>query len=699
LKLSAAVPGRDIASLWPFLGLDSSPVHPQSRALRFVSEPRTITSTTELDIPSTVVRRLSIAARVVPLALIAACGTKKESTRPVIGYVQVSSIATLDESRAGFFKALADSGYVRDSTITVLERNAQGDIPSLSLIMSDFLQQGVTQVATISSVATQAALKAVTDRPIVFGAVANPYIIGAGTSPANHRPNVTGAEIPLPVDSAVLLAHEAFPEVKAWGTLFDPSDPFAEFYLEKAKTAAARAGIRWLTVACTGPGDIGSGIQALKSQGAGGLVQIPSIMIGGAIAAVVKSTRQAGMPLVATSSSYGDAPLALGLSFYDNGYQMGLLMIRVLHGENPATIPFQAAHHRMLVVNLNAAREYGLTIPAAIVNRADSVIGGNATGAKSTVSARVSTQQPAKRGNNPFGFWLVAITQGLAYAALAWGVYLASRVLHFADITPDGSFTLGAAVAASMIVAGIDPILATFVAVLAGMVAGYVTGLLHTRLGIKDLLAGILVMTALFSVNLHVMGKSNVSLLDIQTLVGDVHRIIPASVTWSDDLSLGLLFLAITIVLGLILAWYLRTDFGMAMRAVGDNPAMITAQGVDRRRMIELGLALANGLVAFSGALIAQQQGFADIGMGVGTLVAGMAAVIMGETLLFKRTGLGMTITMVAGGAILFRLMVSLALRLGLNPVDLKLITAVFVLVALGLPKLRYGRASVGVAP
>ena len=276
-------------------------------------------------------------------------------------------------------------------------------------------------------------------------------------------------------------------------------------------------------------------------------------------------------------------------------------------------------------------------------------------------------------------------------------MYLASRVLRFADITPDGSFTLGAAVAASMIVAGFDPIIATLVAVVAGMVAGYVTGLLHTRLGVKDLLAGILVMTALYSVNLHVMGKSNISLLDIGTLVADVHRVIPQSVNWTDDRSLGVLFLAITIVLGGILAWFLRTDFGRAMRAVGDNPVMITAQGVDRRHMIELGLAIANGLVAFSGALIAQQQGFADVTMGVGTLVAGMAAVIMGETLLFNKRGLGVTIIAVAGGAILFRMMVALALRLGLNPIDLKLATAAFVLAALALPKLRYGKASIGI--
>jgi putative ABC transport system permease protein len=404
------------------------------------------------------------------------------------------------------------------------------------------------------------------------------------------------------------------------------------------------------------------------------------------------------MPLVSTSTSNRGAPIAIGLSFYANGYEMGTIMIRVLRGADPAKIPFQAAHRRVMIVDLNAAREYGVTIPDAIVSRADSVVGNGAAQTQASAAAGANRPQHHGKGSNPLEFWLVAITQGLAYAALAWGVYLASRVLRFADITPDGSFPLGGAVAASMIVAGIDPLLATFAALLAGMVAGYVTGVLHTRLGVKDLLAGILVMTALYSVNLHVMGKSNVSLLDVRTVVGDVHRVIPASVTWSDDLSLGVLFLAIAIVLGALLTWFLRTDFGMALRAVGDNPAMITAQGVDRRRMIELGLSLANGLVAFSGALMAQQQGFADVSMGVGTLVAGMAAVILGETFLFNRRGLGLTITMVAVGAIIFRSLIALALRAGLNPIDLKLATAAFVLAALALPKLRYGRGGVGIA-
>lgn len=578
------------------------------------------------------------------------------------------------------------------------ERNAQGDIPTLSLIMSEFVQQGVTHVATVSSVATQAALKAITDRPVVFGAVANPYVIGAGKTPTDHRPNITGAEIPLPVDSAIVLAHQAFPEAGVLGTLFDPADPFAEFYLEKARRGAALAGVRFVTVACTAPGDIGSGIQALKANGARVVVQIPSVMLGSAWAAVVKATRQANLPLVATNTSVLGAPISMGLSFSENGYEMGLIMIRVLRGENPATIPFHISRKSHIIVDLNAAREYGVTIPPAIMSRADSIIGGTGPKALPARGAVAGATAQTPRGSNPFEFWLVAITQGLAFAALAWGVYTSSRVLRFADITPDGSFTLGAAIAASLIFKGTDPILATLIAILGGMIAGYITGLLHTRLGIKDLLAGILVMTALYSVNLHVMGKSNVSLLDIRTLVDDVHRVIPASVGWSDDLSLGVLFIVLAIILGAVLTWYLRTDFGMAMRAVGDNPAMITAQGVDRRRMIELGLCLSNGLVALSGALMSQQQGFADINMGVGTLVAGMAAVIMGETLLFNRRGLGITIMMVAAGAILFRLMVALALRAGLNPIDLKLATAVFVLIALALPKIRYRKGAMGMA-
>ena len=632
---------------------------------------------------------------------LAGCGRADHGKRPIIGVVQVSSLAPLDEAREGFYKALADSGFVRDVNVTFIERNAQGDVPTLSLIMRDFVQQGATQVATFSSIATQTAIKSITDRPVIFGAVANPYLIGAGTSATSHRPNVTGAEIPLPVDSTLAVAVATFPKARVWGTLFDPADPFAEFYLDMAKRKAERMGIRFVSIACTSAQDIPASVQALHAQGVGGIMQLPSIMIGGGFPALVKQARELGMVVVASNTGYPGAPLSIGASFYDNGYAQGLVMIRVLRGESPAKIPFQRSANPKIVVDLGAANDFGVAIPRELVARASEVISAKKD-ASPVVQASTPASTPASDASSAWRFWLSALVLGLAFSALAWGVYIASRVLRFPDITPDGSFPLGAAVAATLIVGGVDPFVATVLAFFAGMAAGYVTGVLHTRLRVTELLAGILVMTALYSVNLHVMGRSNVSLLDRATLVTRMHAIVPRTAAWSGDMAFGVVFLLLTVVIGALIAWFLRTDFGTAMRAAGDNPAMITAQGVDRRGMVELALALSNGLVAFSGALIAQYQGFADVTMGVGTLVAGMAAVILGETLKPRRARLGGTIVMVAVGAIMFRALIALALRIGLNPVDLKLATAAFVLLTLALPNFNFGfrrtAAAVGVA-
>jgi putative ABC transport system permease protein len=631
--------------------------------------------------------RAVVGALVVALA---GCSRADHGKRPVIGIAQVSSLAPLDEAREGFYKALADSGYVRDVNVTFIERNAQGDVPTLSLIMRDFIQQGVTQVATLSSIATQTAIKSITDRPVIFGAVANPYLIGAGTSATSHRPNVTGAEIPLPVDSTLAVAVASFPKAGVWGTLFDPADPFAEFYLDMAKRKAERLGIRFVSIACTSAQDIPASVQALHAQGVGGIMQLPSIMIGGGFPALVKQARELGMVVVASNTGYPGAPLSMGASFYDNGYAQGLVMIRVLRGESPAKIPFQRSANPKIVVDLGAANDFGVTIPHDLVARANEVVSAVKDTSR-VAQAATPAAAPASDASSAWRFWLSALVLGLAFSALAWGVYIASRVLRFPDITPDGSFPLGAAVAATLIVGGVDPLVATIVAFFAGMGAGYVTGVLHTRLRVTELLAGILVMTALYSVNLHVMGRSNISLLDRATLVTRMHAIAPRTAVWSGDMAFGVVFLLLTLVIGGLIAWFLRTDFGTAMRAAGDNPAMITAQGVDRRGMVELALALSNGLVAFSGALIAQYQGFADVTMGVGTLVAGMAAVILGETLKPRRSRLGGTIVMVAVGAIVFRALIALALRIGLNPIDLKLATAAFVLLTLALPNFNFG--------
>ena len=292
-----------------------------------------------------------------------------------------------------------------------------------------------------------------------------------------------------------------------------------------------------------------------------------------------------------------------------------------------------------------------------------------------------------------------AWTIGLILSLLALGVYITFRIFDFPDITTDGSITLGAAVAAVLLVDGQSPLIATTAGFLSGLLAGATTGLLHTTFKINGLLSGILVMTALYSVNLHIMGKSNVPLLHERTLATDIEATaahwLPADAPlavfgWEiTGRELGLLTASLLGASACAFALFLffRTDLGTAMRATGNNPQMIRALGVNVERMKLFGLALANGLVALSGALLAQYQGFADVQMGIGMVVWGLASVIIGEALVGGRS-LGLTLVGTVIGSVLFRLLVAIALQQGLNPNDLKLATALFVFIALVLPGL-----------
>jgi ABC-type uncharacterized transport system permease subunit len=285
--------------------------------------------------------------------------------------------------------------------------------------------------------------------------------------------------------------------------------------------------------------------------------------------------------------------------------------------------------------------------------------------------------------------WLGALALGLAYSCLGMGVYITMRIFNFPDITADGSLTFGASITAALLVAGMPPFAAVIAALLGGFLAGATTGIIHTRFRVNGLLSGILVMTALYSVNLRVMGRSNVPLIDTATILSPLEHI-----SWIRSPQIGptLLFLATTIAFVVALSWFFRTDFGLAMRATGDNETMISAQGVGTDTMKIVGIGLSNALIALSGSLVAQFQGFADIGMGVGIVVFGLASVIIGDTLstLFTRQfRVWVKFTSVVIGTVLFRFLVAFALSLGLDPVDLKIATAVFVLLAIVLPQIR----------
>ncbi|MFT4414019.1 ABC transporter permease [Fredinandcohnia humi] len=300
-----------------------------------------------------------------------------------------------------------------------------------------------------------------------------------------------------------------------------------------------------------------------------------------------------------------------------------------------------------------------------------------------------------------------AFESGIIYAIMAIGVYLSFRILDFPDLTVDGSFVTGAAVSAILIANGTDPFLATSLALIAGFVAGSITGLIHTVGKINALLSGILMMIALYSINLRIMGKSTVSLLNIDTSFTHVENFfatigadsffnsIFTAIGFGDSLpntwGILLFMVVVTFVIKILIDLFLQTEIGLAIRATGDNKRMIRSFSANTNVTTILGLGLSNALVAFSGALIAQQGGFADVGMGIGMIVIGLASVIIGEAL-FGTKNIARATLAVIGGAIIYRIVVSLALRVDfLQPGDMKLITATIVIIALVLPKVLEG--------
>jgi putative ABC transport system permease protein len=285
--------------------------------------------------------------------------------------------------------------------------------------------------------------------------------------------------------------------------------------------------------------------------------------------------------------------------------------------------------------------------------------------------------------------------QGCLFAFLGLGVLITFRFFRFPDLTAEGSYPLGGAVAAALLVGRVNPFVATGVAALAGAAAGMVTGVVHTKFRINNIIAGIIVMTAIYSVNLRVMGRANTPLLATGSVFDDAVAGLavlglPVRTGPMTNILVLLVFLA---AVALILGAFFRTDLGLAVRATGENEPMIRGLGVNTDRTKILGLAISNAVIALSGALVAQNHGFADIGMGIGVLVTGAAAVLIGEAIFGDRS-VGWWIVAAIVGVLIYRFLVALALRVGLQRTDLRLVTAALLLLALMLPRLRFTVAS-----
>ena len=287
-------------------------------------------------------------------------------------------------------------------------------------------------------------------------------------------------------------------------------------------------------------------------------------------------------------------------------------------------------------------------------------------------------------------FYLTALLQGLCFSALALGIYISMKIFNIPDITTDGSYTLGGVVTGVLLTHHQSPLVILPAVIIAGGIAGALTGLIHTKLKINALLAGILVMTALYSVNLTIMGRSNLPLISVPSLFSLLNLV--ADPNQNTFWILSVFVVVITFLIG----YLLKTDFGIAMRATGNSESMIRALGVNTDRMKITGLALANALTALSGYLIVQFQGFADISMGIGIVIVGLGSVIIAESLInwLRITSVWLSLALVLGGAVIFQLVLAFTLAIGVDANLLKIVTAAFVLLIVSLPRLSSLKAS-----
>lgn len=282
------------------------------------------------------------------------------------------------------------------------------------------------------------------------------------------------------------------------------------------------------------------------------------------------------------------------------------------------------------------------------------------------------------------------VAQGLMWSILAIGVFLSFRVLDVPDMTCEGSFPLGGAIAASMIAAGASPWLAIVAGAFGGLLAGIVTGILYTKLKIPAILAGILTMIALYSVNLHVMGKANISLLRVDTIFSTTANLLHVS----NSVAAFLVPAVLLFLCSAFIYWFFGTELGMCIRATGYNTQMVRAQGVNTDTMIIIGLFISNALIGLCGAVVAQNNGFADVGMGIGTIIIGLASVIIGEVILGVDS-FSASLAAVILGSVIYRVVIAIVLYMGMPPNDLKLFTAIIVVLALAAPMIK-GKVNVG---
>ncbi len=618
------------------------------------------------------------------------CSSSKNANKDVvhIGILQYVEHPSLSAARKGFVAELKNEGYVDGKNLKLDYENAQGDQSNLQTISTNLLSNN-DLVLGIATPAAQTLSNLSTDVPVLFTAVTDP--VSAKLVKTMEKPEgiATGTSDMSPISKQVELLQKVMPNVKKVGIMYTTNERNSEVQVEEAKKEFAKAGIDVLTKGISSTNDVQDTAKSLMSQTQ--VLFIPTDnMIVSAISLITELSKEMKVPVVGGSADIVEQGVLFtyGANYEALGRQTAKLAVRIIKGEDVSKVSSEYPKTLNVVANDDMAKTLGIDLTSikdeSTEASSEESQTATADSSKTTATPKKSSQSDKKASNAWFDIILTAISQGLLWAIMAIGVFITFRILDIADLSAEGSFPLGAASTAIMIVNGINPLIATIGGFVAGMLAGAVAGFLHTKMKIPALLTGIIVLTALYSVNLLVLGSANVSLAGQTTLVTVLTSALSLS-KLNAVILIGVIFVALVILLLVVL---LNTQLGLALRATGDNLAMGEANGIKVDRMKIFGYMISNGLIALAGSLLAQNNGYADMNMGTGTIVNGLASIILAEVIV-KYLPLGKRLWSIVLGSILYRLVLVIILAMNVDAQMLKLASAVLLALILYVPEIR----------
>lgn len=618
------------------------------------------------------------------------CSSSKNANKDVvhIGILQYVEHPSLSAARKGFVAELKKEGYVDGKNLKLDYENAQGDQSNLQTISTNLLSNN-DLVLGIATPAAQTLSNLSTDVPVLFTAVTDPVSAKLVKTMENPEGIATGTSDMSPISKQVELLQKVMPNVKKVGIMYTTNERNSEVQVEEAQKEFAKAGIDVLTKGISSTNDVQDTAKSLMSQTQ--VLFIPTDnMIVSAISLITELSKEMKVPVVGGSADIVEQGVLFtyGANYEALGRQTAKLAVRIIKGEDVSKVSSEYPKTLNVVANDDMAKTLGIDLTSikdeSTEASSEESQTATADSSKTTATTKKSSQSDKKASNAWFDIILTAISQGLLWAIMAIGVFITFRILDIADLSAEGSFPLGAASTAIMIVSGINPLIATIGGFVAGMLAGAVAGFLHTKMKIPALLTGIIVLTALYSVNLLVLGSANVSLAGQTTLVTVLTSALSLS-KLNAVILIGVIFVALVILLLVVL---LNTQLGLALRATGDNLAMGEANGIKVDRMKIFGYMISNGLIALAGSLLAQNNGYADMNMGTGTIVNGLASIILAEVIV-KYLPLGKRLWSIVLGSILYRLVLVIILAMNVDAQMLKLASAVLLALILYVPEIR----------